>query len=144
MNKENCEENCEEILIALTAVFDGETTEFAPEQLNAHLSGCEDCRREIDLMRNTFALLKNEERREQNVDLWSAIESRLEAKTNWKPFAALGAFLVVCKLAEMLPETDFGFVFKLVPIVFVVALFAFLKENPFKINTELNIGEINL
>jgi hypothetical protein len=137
MNKENFAENCEEILIALMAVFDGETTDFSPEQLNAHLSGCDDCRREIDQMRNTFALLKNEERREQNVDLWSSIKPRIEAKTNWKPFAVLGAFLVVYKLAEMLPETDFGFVFKLVPIVFVVVLFAFLKENPFKINTEL-------
>jgi predicted anti-sigma-YlaC factor YlaD len=135
MNKENCEE----IQIALMAVFDGETTDFSPEQLNAHLSGCANCRQEIDAMRNTFALLKNDERREQNVDLWSSIEPRIEAKarTNWKPFVVLGVFLIVYKLTEMLPETDFGFVFKLVPIVFVVALFAFLKENPFKINTEL-------
>jgi len=133
MNKETCEE----ILTALMAVFDGETTEFAPEQLNAHLSNCENCRREIEQMQNTFALLKSQERRAPETDLWSAIETRIEAKTNWKPFAFLGVFLVVYKLLEMLPETDFGFVFKIVPLVFVIALFAFLKENPFRINTEL-------
>jgi predicted anti-sigma-YlaC factor YlaD len=135
MNKENCEE----ILMALMAVFDGETTEFAPEQLNAHLSACESCRREIEQMHNTFALLKTQERRESDENLWSAIEPQMvaEKRTNWKPFAFLGVFLVVYKLAEMLPETDFGFAFKIVPLVFVVALFAFLKENPFRINTEL-------
>jgi predicted anti-sigma-YlaC factor YlaD len=135
MNKENCEE----ILTALMAVFDGETTRFAPEQLNAHLSACENCRREIEQMQNTFALLKTQERHAPETDLWSAIETRIEAetRTNWKPFVSLGVFLVVYKLLEMLPEIDFGFAFKIVPLVFVVALFAFLKENPFRINTEL-------
>lgn len=142
MNKENCEE----ILMALMAVFDGETTDFAPEQLNAHLANCENCRREIEQMQNTFALLKTQERRAQNANLWSATRAQIEIEpqTNWKPLVFLGAFLVVYKLAEMLPETDFGFAFKIVPLVFVVALFAFLKENPFKINTELAHGEINL
>lgn len=142
MNKENCEE----ILIALMAVFDGETTEFAPEQLNAHLASCENCRREIGQMQTAFALLKTQERRAQRADLWSAVNAQIEIEpqANRKPFVFLGVFLLACKLAEMLPETDFGFAFKIVPLVFVVALFAFLKENPFKINTELAHGEINL
>jgi Putative zinc-finger len=133
MNKENCEE----ILTAKMAVFDGEETEFSPEELDAHLAGCESCRLEIEEMQSTFALLKRQERQVSNVDLWSAIEARIVAKTNWKPFLFLAGFLVVYKLAEMVPETEPGFAFKFVPFVFVVALFVFLKENPFKINTEL-------
>jgi predicted anti-sigma-YlaC factor YlaD len=135
MNKENCEE----ILMALMAVFDGEKTDLSPEQLKAHTANCENCRREIEQMQNTFTLLKEQERRVQNADLWSAIEPRIEAKakTNWRPLAFLGIFLVVYKLLEMLPERDFGLAFKIVPLVFVVALFGLLKENPFKINTEL-------
>lgn len=133
MNKENCEE----ILIAMMAVFDGERTEFSPEQLKAHLAGCESCRGEIEEMQSTFALLKNQERRVSNVDLWSAVEPRIEAKTSWKPFLFLAVFLIVYKLAEMLPERDLGLAFKIVPLVFVVAIFIVLKENPFKINTEL-------
>ncbi len=135
MNKENCED----ILMALAAVFDGEKTDFSPEQLKEHTASCENCRREIEQMQNTFTLLKQQERREQNVNLWSAIEPRIatEAKTNWRPLVFLIIFLVVYKLLEMLPERDFGLAFKIVPLVFVIVLFVFLKENPFKINTEL-------
>jgi anti-sigma factor RsiW len=133
MNKENCDE----ILMARMAIFDGEKTEVSPEELNAHLEKCEGCRREIEEMQSTFALLRQQERRVYGADLWPAIEPRLEAKTNWRPFVFLAVFLVAYKLAEMLPERDLGFVFKIVPLVFVVALFGFLKENPFKINTEL-------
>jgi len=32
-----------------------------------------------------------------------------------------------------------GLAFKIVPLIFVVALFVFLKENPFKINAELGL-----
>jgi len=133
MNKENCEE----ILMAQMAVFDGEESEISPEKLNAHLEKCEGCRREMEAMQSTFALLRRQERRVLNADLWSAIEPRLEAKTNWQPFVFLAVFLVAYKLTEMLSANDPGFAFKIVPFVFVAALFVFLKENPFKINTEL-------
>jgi len=135
MNKENCED----ILMALAAVFDGEKTDFSPEQLKAHTAECENCRREIERTQKTFTLLKEQERRVQNAELWSLVEPRIEAerKTNWQPLALLIVFLVVYKLAEMLPERNFGLAFKIVPLVFVVVLFTVLKENPFKINTEL-------
>ncbi len=75
------------------------------------------------------------------MDLWSVIENRIVAQTasqtNWKPFLLLGVFLIAYKLVERLSTLDFGWSLKLVPLIFVVALFGFLKENPFKINTEL-------
>ena len=43
------------------------------------------------------------------------------------------------QLLEMLPAEEFGFLFKLVPLIFVFGLFGFLKENPFKINTRLTL-----
>jgi predicted anti-sigma-YlaC factor YlaD len=132
-------EICEEVLMNLMAVFDGEDAEIAPEQLNAHLSSCDDCRAEIERMQNTFNLLKQQESFEPAANLWAAVEPRIEveAKTNWKPFAFLAVFLVLYKLLEMLPATSFGLMFKIVPLVFVALLFTLLKENPFKINTEL-------
>jgi hypothetical protein len=133
MNKENCEN----ILMALMAAADGEETEFSPEQLDFHLASCESCRRETEDVQGAFALLSQQTRRAPDVDLWSAIEPRLEEKTNWTPFVFLAVFLVAYKLGEMLPANDLGFAFKIVPFVFVVALFFFLKENPFRINTEL-------
>ena len=131
--------NCEEILMATMAVFDGETTEFSPEQLNAHLANCPNCRAEIEQMQNAFNLLKAQERQAHDADLWASIAPQIDAgrKTNWKPFAFVGIFLVVYKLLELIPASEFGLAFKIVPLVLVVALFVFLKENPFKINTEL-------
>lgn len=135
------EETCENVLMAMMAVFDGEKTEFSPEQLNSHLAGCKNCRDRIEQMQNTFNLLKSQKRLEQDADLWFAVEKRIGAQTasriSLKPFVLLGIFLVGYKLLEMLPDDGFGLWFKLVPLVFVIALFGFLKENPFKINTEL-------
>jgi hypothetical protein len=133
MNKENCEE----ILMAAMAISDGEKIGISPEEIGAHLQSCEGCRRETESFQRIAGMLQAQQRRVSNVDLWSAVQPRIEARTNWKPFVFVAVLLVVYKLAEMLPDRDPGFALKIVPLVFVVALFGFLKENPFKINTEL-------
>lgn len=135
------ETNCENILVAMAAVFDGEKTEFSPEELNSHLAACPNCRQEIEEMQNTFNLLKNYERAMRDEDLWSGIENRIGAEKSsaisLTPFVLLGIFLVGYKLLEMIPAEDFGFVFRFVPLVFVIVLFVFIRENPFKINAQL-------
>jgi predicted anti-sigma-YlaC factor YlaD len=137
--------NCEKAIMAIIAKLDGEETGYSPEHLASHLADCDACRQEIEQMQNTVNLLKKQKRREVSANLWASIEQRLEAKTKttpemkWQYFLLLGIFLVACKLLEMLPETDFGFFFKFTPIVFVAVLFILLKENPFKIKTELTL-----
>jgi hypothetical protein len=127
--------------MALMAEMDGEEIEISAEQKTLHLAECANCRREFEQIQKTDHLLKRQSRTEQEVNLWSAIENRIEAKDSrrigWRIFLFLIAFLVGWKLMEMLPDKDFGFWFKLVPLIFVVALFGLLKENPFKIHTEL-------
>jgi predicted anti-sigma-YlaC factor YlaD len=135
--------NCEDILIQKSALADGEKAEFSDEQISEHLACCENCRQEAEQIQNTILLLKRQTRREQGADLWSAIEKQINAgseevfKLKWQPFILLGVFLVVYKFVEMIPERDFGWTLKLVPFVLIAVLFGFLKENPFKINTEL-------
>ena len=134
--------NCENALMALMAEADGEETEFSPEQLNIHLAECDDCRREAEQMQSFSVLLKSQQRRAHDADLWRAIQPRLGEPENagrveWQPYLVLGVFLIGYKLLEMLPQTDLGMIFKIAPLIFAVALFVFLKENPFKINTEL-------
>lgn len=133
--------NCENALTAMLAELDGEESEFSAEQKTLHFAECATCREEFEQIRKTGDLLKKQARRETSADLWSAIEKRIEPQAasgfGWRMFFALGAFLIICKLLEMLPAEDFGFWFKLVPLIFVVALFGFLRENPFRINTEL-------
>jgi hypothetical protein len=76
--------------------------------------------------------------REQHVDLWPAIENRITKRVlGWQPFALIGVLLVIIKLLEMLPAHDLGIGIKLVPLVIVALLFVLIKENPFRINTEL-------
>ena len=133
--------NCEDILIQKSALLDGESADLSAEEINAHLETCENCRQEIERMENAVFLPERQKRRAPEADLWSAIETRIDAETatatKWQPFILLGAFLVVYKLVEMLPERDLGWALKIVPFVLIAAVFGFLKENPFKINTEL-------
>lgn len=125
------------------AELDGEDAKISDKEMNAHFSACENCRMEFEQMQNVGDLFKRQTRREQDANLWSAIEERIGAQTasaiNWRPFALLGAILVGYKLLEMLPEQNLGLAFKIVPLIFLVALFVFLKENPFKISAELGL-----
>jgi predicted anti-sigma-YlaC factor YlaD len=133
--------NCENVLMAMLAELDGEESEISAEEKSLHLAECAACRTEFEQIQKTGNLLQRQARREPETDLWSAIEKRIQPKTaprvGWRWFLVLGALLVAFKLLEMLPAEDFGLWFKIVPLIFVVALFGFLKENPFKINTEL-------
>lgn len=133
--------NCENILLAKMAESDGEEIGISAEIMNSHLSICENCRIEIKEIQNVGDLFDKQTRREMNPNLWTAIEARIGAKKSFgfKPFAFLSVFLLAYKLLEMLPERDFGLVFKVIPLILVVALFVFIKENPFKINTELTL-----
>ncbi len=135
--------NCEDFLIQKMALIDGEAAGFSEAQINEHLANCENCRHETGRLQNMNLLFERQTRRAQTADLWSAIEKQIGAKSEaslkikWQPFAFVGVLLVVYKFVEMVPERDFGWILKIVPLVLIVALFGFLKENPFKINTEL-------
>ncbi|HEY0458259.1 MAG TPA: zf-HC2 domain-containing protein [Pyrinomonadaceae bacterium] len=133
--------NCEEILIQKWALLDGEETALSAAEIDAHLETCENCRREFEPVKTAVFSLQQQERKVETADLWSAIDERIAAQNqppaNWQPFILLALLLAVYKLVELLPARDLGWALKLVPLVVVVALFGFLKENPFKINTEL-------
>lgn len=137
--------NCENALMVKLAELDGEETDISTEQAAAHLADCDACRLQLEQMQLTVNLLNKQKRREFNANLWTAIDERMEAKSKtaremkWQVFLLLGIFLVAYKLLEMFPETDFGFFFKFTPVVFVAVLFFLLKENPFRIKTELTL-----
>ena len=135
--------NCEDFLIQKFALLDGEKTDIPAEKINAHFAVCENCRREIEQMQSAVLMLEKQDRSEPSADLWAAVEKQIGAESKagftlgWQPFAVVGALLAAIKLLEMIPERDFGWILKLAPFVVVVVMFGFLKENPFKINTEL-------
>ena len=130
--------SCEDVLIAQMAVADGEESGFSTKQLAAHIAGCANCQHELKQLQTLDQALAGHTLSEPRVDLWPAIENRIAKRTlGWKPFALIGLLLVIYKLLEMLPARDLGMAFKLVPLVIVALLFVLIKENPFRINTEL-------
>ena len=135
--------DCEKVQLAIMAESDAEEP-IPSASIKLHLADCENCRSQLEQMQEVDQLLKSQTRREQGVDLWPAIHRQISrhehSKIGWQPFAVLGVLLVAWKLFEMLPAADPGLSFKLLPLVFIVGLFVFLKENPFKINTELMLG----
>lgn len=133
--------SCENVLMAQMAVADGEESGFSVEQLRAHIAVCANCQHELKQSQALDQMLTGLALAEQRVDLWPAVENRIAKHTSsvigWRPFALIGLLLVAYKLLEMLPARDLGLAFKLVPLVIVALLFVLIKENPFRINTEL-------
>ena len=133
------EPSCEDVLMAQMAAGDGEQPGFSKELLAAHLSGCVNCQNELKQLQTLDRVLAGHTLSEPHVALWPAIEDRIAKRSvlGWQPFALIGLLLVIYKLLEMLPARDPGMAFKLVPLIIVALLFVLIKENPFRINTEL-------
>jgi len=130
--------NCEDVLRAQMAAADGEEPGFSKDLLAAHVAGCANCHHELEQLQALDQVLAMHALSEPRVDLWPAIENRIAKRVPaWQSFALIGLLLVIYKLLEMLPARDPGMAIKLVPLIIVVLLFVLIKENPFRINTEL-------
>ena len=135
------ETSCEQVLMAKMAELDGEQTDISTEQVKLHLDSCDNCRAEVRRMQEVDRALQTHIRHEHSADLWTTIGKRIGSdrsrQLGWMPFAVVAMLLVVYKLVEMVPDRDPGLAIKLVPLVIVAVLFAVIRENPFKISSEL-------
>ena len=133
--------SCEDVLMAQMAAADGEEPLLSKTLLAAHVAGCANCHHALEQLQVLDQVLACHTLSEPHVDLWPAIYKRITKRTRsvvgWQPFALIGLLLVLYKLLEMLPARDLGMAFKLVPLIIVALLFVLIKENPFRINTEL-------
>ena len=137
--------NCESVSMAAMAIADGYQPELSSEQIGSHLASCADCHREVGQLQELSSLLDTQQRRLRTENLWQEIERRLPhvARTRTShvstSFMFLGALLLGYRLLELIPDRDFSFLFKFVPVLLVIAAFSYLRENPFKINSELSL-----
>jgi len=130
--------SCEDVLMAQMATVDGEEPGISKELLAAHVAGCANCQHELEQLRALDQALAGHKLSESHVDLWPAIEKGITKRAlDWQPFAVIGLLLVINKLLEMLPAHDLGIALKLLPLLIVGLLCVLIKENPFRINTEL-------
>jgi hypothetical protein len=130
--------------MAAMAIADGYQADLSPDEIKTHITNCGDCRQEIEQLRALSSLLDTQKRQPQVANTWTGLEARLpvgRAEQSPAPqrnlFLLLGLVLLGYRLVEMLPDRDFIRLFKLLPIIFVVAAFIYLRENPFKVNAEL-------
>lgn len=135
------EPSCEDVLMAQMAAADGEESGFLEKQLADHIAACVNCQHELKQLQGLNRVLAGQTLAEPRVDIWPEVEKRIAKPAGsflgWQPFALIGVLLVIYKLLEMLPARDPGMIFKLVPLVIAASLFVLIKENPFRINTEL-------
>lgn len=143
MNKVDCEHVCMQAM----AMADGYDSDLSSDQIEAHLADCADCRREVAQFRTLSSVLSTQKRLERTEDVWNRIEPRLPAASASEsaarvpyPFILLGLLLLGYRLVEMIPDRHFGLLFKLVPVICVVAVFSYLRVNPFTINSKLRLA----
>ena len=140
--------NCEAVRMAASAAADGNPI-LEAAQLEDHLSLCVDCRREVERLGGLRQLLDSQKRRASTDQLWSRIEARLPAQPetitgslrDLRVLVPASVVLVAYKLLEQLAAHNIGLLIKVAPLLLVVALFALLKENPFRINPGLQVKE---
>lgn len=138
--------DCQQICMAAMARDDGYVSAVSDEQLDAHLAECQNCRNELAELQMMATLLESHQRQQSTEDLWQTVSSRLPktaptqiSTKGWYPFLALAMILIVHRLYDLIPDRDPGVLFKLLPVLFVVAVFSYLRENPFKINVALKL-----
>ncbi len=136
---------CESVSMAAMAIADGYQPELSSQQIEIHLASCANCREELGQLQELSSLLDTQERRLGTETLWLKIERRLpevnrtSTSRGSASFMVLGALLLGYRLVELIPDRDFSFLFKFVPVLLVIAAFSYLRENPFKINSELSL-----
>jgi anti-sigma factor RsiW len=138
--------DCESVCRSAMAREDGYVSDLSADQIEAHLADCSACRSEVRQLRALAHLLDGQKRRRRTENIWEHVEQHLpdalptrSVSRVWRAFVILGLLLLAYRLVEMIPDRHLGLLFKLVPILLVIAAFSYLRENPFKINSQLTL-----
>jgi len=138
------EGSCESVCLAMMATLDGREAGLARETIERHLADCPRCREEVEQLKALNGLLAAQERREQTADVWPVVKARINIHEQRKATSStwlmvLGSLLFGYWLLELIPQLDLGMMFKVVPVLIAIAIFVYVKENPFKINAQLRL-----
>lgn len=136
--------NCENVCLAAMALMDGARAALSTAEIEQHLANCPGCRAEVEGLQALSGLMEAQERRQHPADVWLVVGAQLARRKPPKAsmpraFVFLGLLLVGYKLVDLIPQTELGLAFKLVPLALVIAVFSYLRENPFKVNAGLRL-----
>lgn len=137
--------DCEKVRLAAMAISDGEESSLSALEIETHLANCAECRAEIESLGMVAGLLSSQKRISVQTDVWPVVNERLESSTasssfKWRLLLLFGVPLFGYKGLLLILQTGPTLWLKLVPIIFVILIFLYLRVNPFKINSELTLG----
>ena len=137
--------NCESIRVAAMALADDETPLLRPGEIETHLLVCDRCREEVEQMRATNQLLSSQKRLIPEANLWPLVNERIQASApsaplfRWRVLLLFALPLFGYKILLLIFQASPSLWSKLVPVILVIAVFGYLRSNPFKINCELTL-----
>lgn len=156
--------SCESICIAAMAIADGETPKIPLAEIKSHLDQCTVCRTEVEQLNGVTALLDGSRRSEMPVDVWAGLAASIghanradqvnqanranranraertpKASENWPWLLALGLLLAGFRIAGTVFEWKADLWFTLAPVLLAIAVFWLLRENPLRVNSELQL-----
>ena len=136
--------NCETARLAAMAVGDGEKQLIPAADVELHLAQCDRCRGDVEQLNSFIELLNAQRRRERTESVWGQVAESLrhsdEARKppdHWPWFLLLGLLLAGYRVMVAASDWEPNFLFKLAPVLLAIAVFIFLRENPFKVNPGL-------
>lgn len=133
--------DCESIQMSAMALAEGERALLPLAAVEAHLAVCAHCRQVAEELHSLAQLLSAQQRLAHGEDVWQRLAPQLAAthqpRASWRVLALLGLALLGGRTFELIAPHDLGGWFGLVLAAVIVVAFVVLKENPFRLNTEL-------
>jgi hypothetical protein len=136
--------SCESIRLAAMAVADGEKPLIPAPDIGLHLAQCDRCLSEVERLRAVIDLLNAQSRRERTESVWGRVAESLSrgeqaraVSDHWPWFLLLGLFLAGYRVVVAALDWEPGLWFKLAPALLAIAVFGLLRENPFKVSSEI-------
>lgn len=133
--------SCESVRLAAMAVADGESPLIPAPDIELHLAQCDRCLGEVERLRAVIDLLNAQSRRERTESVWGRVAEKLSrgeqaraAPDHWPWFLLLGLLLAGYRVIVAASDWESTILLKLAPVLLAIAVFAFLRENPFKVN----------
>jgi anti-sigma factor RsiW len=127
------------------AIADGEKPSILAADVELHLAQCDRCRSEVERLKSVIDLLNEQRRRERTEGVWGRVVERLSRKKraraasdHWPWLLLLGLFLAGYRVVVAALDLEPGLWLNLAPALLAIAVFGLLRENPFKINSELH------
>jgi predicted anti-sigma-YlaC factor YlaD len=123
--------------MAAMARAEGEPAGMADSEIDAHLTACPACRNDLAMVIAAGKQLSRVRRAAIPGDLWPEVERRIAPRPTAWAYVILGVLMVAFKLFDLAPGVTSGLALELVPALIAISALWWVRENPFRIVTEL-------